>query len=56
MAQSSIGSLLRIGTRGSLLALAQAEEVRARLTAAHGLDPTAIEICVIRTSGDAIQD
>ena len=56
MAQSSIGSLLRIGTRGSPLALAQAEEVRARLTAAHGLDPTAIEICVIRTSGDAIQD
>lgn len=56
MAQSSIGSLLRIGTRGSPLALAQAEEVRARLAAAHGLDPTAIEICVIRTSGDAIQD
>ncbi|MGA8293031.1 MAG: hydroxymethylbilane synthase [Rhodoplanes sp.] len=56
MAQSSIGFLLRIGTRGSPLALAQAEEVRARLTAAHGLDPTAIEICVIRTSGDAIQD
>lgn len=56
MAQSSIGSLLRIGTRGSPLALAQAEDVRARLAAAHALDPTAIEICVIRTSGDAIQD
>jgi hydroxymethylbilane synthase len=56
MAQSSIGSLLRIGTRGSPLALAQAEDVRTRLAAAHRLDPTAIEICVIRTSGDVIQD
>jgi len=55
MAQSSIDSL-RIGTRGSPLALAQAEDVRTRLAAAHRLDPTAIEICVIRTSGDVIQD
>ena len=56
MAQSSISSLLRIGTRGSPLALAQAEEVRAKLAAAHGLDPTAIEVCAIHTSGDVIQD
>jgi hydroxymethylbilane synthase len=56
MAQSSISSLLRIGTRGSPLALTQAYEVRARLAAARSLDPAAIEICVIRTSGDAIQD
>lgn len=56
MAQSSNSSLLRIGTRGSPLALAQAEDVRARLAVAHGLDPVAIEICVIRTSGDVIQD
>jgi hydroxymethylbilane synthase len=57
MAQSSgAGSLLRIGTRGSPLALAQANELRARLAAAHGLDPQAIEIDVIRTTGDRIQD
>lgn len=56
MTQSSIAPLLRIGTRGSPLALAQAEQVRARLAAAHDLAPAAIEVCVIRTSGDAIQD
>lgn len=49
-------SALRIGTRGSALALAQAYEVRDRLTAAHGLGPDAIEIRVIKTSGDRIQD
>ena len=47
---------VRIGTRGSPLALVQAEEVRARLAAAHGLDPAAIGIKVIKTSGDRIQD
>lgn len=47
---------VRIGTRGSPLALAQAHEVRARLMAAHGLAETAFEIIVIRTSGDRIQD
>ena len=31
-------ALLRLGTRGSPLALAQAQEVRARLAAAHGVD------------------
>ncbi|MGZ8321882.1 MAG: hydroxymethylbilane synthase [Rhodoplanes sp.] len=56
MAQSLITPLLRIGTRGSPLALAQAEQVRARLAAAHGLASAAIDVCVIRTSGDAIQD
>ena len=35
---------LRIGTRGSPLALAQAREVRARLAAAHGVAPKAIAI------------
>ena len=35
---------LRIGTRGSPLALAQASMVRACWLAAHGLDPAAIEI------------
>ena len=56
MAQSSKAVTLRIGTRGSPLALAQAAAVRARLVAAHGLDPTEIELCSIRTSGDRIQD
>lgn len=43
---------LKIGTRGSPLALAQAYETRARLSAAHGLPPEAFEIVVIRTTGD----
>ncbi len=53
MAQSFV---LRIGTRGSPLALAQARMVRARLAAALGCDVEAIEMRVIRTSGDRIQD
>lgn len=47
---------LKIGTRGSLLALAQAHETRARLVAAHGLPEAAFEIVVITTSGDRVQD
>ncbi len=47
---------MRIGTRGSPLALAQAHEVRARLMAAHGLAEAALEIVVISTSGDRILD
>jgi hydroxymethylbilane synthase len=54
MAQSA--AALRIGTRGSPLALAQAREVRARIAAAQELDAEAIEIVVIRTSGDQVQD
>ena len=49
-------SVLRIGSRGSPLALVQAREVQRRLASAHGLDATQIEIKTIRTSGDAIQD
>ncbi|MEA2938507.1 MAG: hydroxymethylbilane synthase, partial [Alphaproteobacteria bacterium] len=49
-------SVLRIGTRGSPLALAQAGMVRAQLAAAHGLPPEQIEIKVIRTTGDMIRD
>ena len=56
MTQFSDAVALRIGTRGSPLALAQANTVRARLMAAHGLAPEAVEICVIRTTGDRIQD
>ncbi len=47
---------LRIGTRGSALALAQAHETRDRLMAAHGLPADAFAIEVISTSGDRIQD
>ena len=47
---------LKIGTRGSPLALAQAGEVRALLARAHGCDLERFEIVVIRTSGDMIQD
>ncbi|MEZ5856674.1 MAG: hydroxymethylbilane synthase [Hyphomicrobiaceae bacterium] len=47
---------IRIGTRGSPLALAQAHETRDRLIAAHGLAVEAFDIVVIRTSGDRIQD
>lgn len=48
--------VVRIGTRGSALALAQAAETRARLMVAHGLPEEAFEIVVIRTTGDRIQD
>ncbi|MGQ0662014.1 MAG: hydroxymethylbilane synthase [Pseudomonadota bacterium] len=49
---------LRIGTRGSALALAQTGEVRDRLARAHPelAAPGAIEIVVIRTTGDKIGD
>jgi hydroxymethylbilane synthase len=49
-------SKIRIGTRGSPLALAQANETRNRLIAAHGLDPEELEIVVISTTGDRIRD
>ncbi|WP_296745682.1 hydroxymethylbilane synthase [Mesorhizobium sp.] len=47
---------LKIGTRGSPLALAQAHETRARLMKAHGLPEQAFEVVAISTSGDRIQD
>ncbi len=47
---------LKIGTRGSPLAVAQAEEARARLMTAHDLQQDAFKIVVIRTSGDRVQD
>ncbi|MBN8921131.1 MAG: hydroxymethylbilane synthase [Rhizobiales bacterium] len=55
MAQS-FRPLLRIGSRGSPLALAQSEEAKRRLVEAHGLAPDAITITAIRTTGDRIQD
>ena len=51
---SDAHTTVRIGTRGSPLALAQAHEVRDRLAAAHpGLTT---EIVVIKTTGDKILD
>lgn len=47
---------LKIGTRGSPLALAQARETASRLIAAHDLEPEALTIVVIQTTGDAILD
>ena len=47
---------IKIGTRGSPLALVQARETRDRLIAAHGLDPSEIEIVSIATTGDRSKD
>ncbi len=47
---------VKIGTRGSPLALAQAHEVRDRLVAAHGIAADAVQIVVISTAGDRILD
>jgi len=47
---------LRIGTRGSQLALMQANLVRRLLAEAHGVDEESIAVTVISTSGDRIQD
>ena len=54
MAQSTAS--LRIGTRGSPLALVQARMVRARLAGVTGAKEDEIELVVIRTTGDIIQD
>ena len=48
--------LATIGTRGSPLALVQANEVRDRLARAHNVGPHRLAIKIIRTSGDVIQD
>ena len=49
-------TLLKIGTRASQLALAQAYETRARLMKAHDLPESAFEIVPITTTGDRIQN
>ncbi len=46
----------KIGTRGSPLALAQANMTAAALRAAHGWGEDATEIVIINTQGDQIQD
>ena len=47
---------LRIGTRSSPLALAQAEMTKAALLAAHGWDEAAILLVPMLSSGDKVQD
>ena len=47
---------LRIGTRGSPLALVQARLVQGLLAEAHGVPPEAIEIRPITTSGDRLTE
>ncbi|MDQ0315182.1 hydroxymethylbilane synthase [Amorphus orientalis] len=47
---------IRIGTRGSPLALAQANAVRDGLVAATGLAAEAVEVVVIKTTGDKVLD
>src|SRR3546814_17548277 len=47
---------LRIGTRASPLAMAQAHMAMAALIASHGLDMTALEIVPMTATGDRIQD
>lgn len=47
---------LRIGTRGSPLALAQTHIVRTKLAQAHGITVENLPIEVIKTTGDQIQD
>ena len=47
---------IRIGTRGSTLALIQAREVESKLVAAGDLDPASVEIVKISTTGDRVTD
>ena len=47
---------IRLGTRRSPLALAQAHEARARLCAAHAWDENAVELVPVLASGDKVQD
>lgn len=58
MTDDTSTALIRIGTRGSRLALVQAEEVRARLLAAHDVlrRPGSVSIVTVTTTGDRIRD
>lgn len=47
---------VRIGTRGSRLALTQAEIVRTALVDSHGFTAADVEIVVITTTGDRVTD
>lgn len=48
--------ILKLGTRNSPLAMAQAEETRARLCAAHGWEESAVELVSVLASGDKVLD
>lgn len=48
--------ILKLGTRASPLAMAQAHETRARLCAAHGWDEAAVELFPVTASGDKVLD
>ena len=48
--------MLKLGTRGSPLALVQARLVASALAAAHGWRDDAVEIVTIVTTGDRVQD
>ena len=52
MSKGSYPEKLIIGTRGSPLALAQANEVRNKLLSFNQIDPEKIKIEIIKTSGD----
>jgi hydroxymethylbilane synthase len=52
----AVSTRIRLGTRGSVLALIQAEELRSALRKAHGLSEDEVEIVVIRTTGDKVTD
>ena len=58
MEYNNINSRIRIGTRGSKLAIAQALELQNYLTSAHEalMEPGAIEVVIIKTTGDNVQD
>ena len=47
---------LRLGTRGSPLALVQAHMVAAALRVAHGWQEDAVAIVTVKTTGDRVQD
>ncbi|MFD0848322.1 hydroxymethylbilane synthase [Sphingosinicella xenopeptidilytica] len=47
---------LKLGTRGSPLALVQARAAAAALVAAHGWSEDSVEIVPIKTTGDKVQD
>jgi len=54
--QAGAPAKVRIGTRGSPLALAQARQVAARIAAAHSFAADQCELVIIKTTGDKITD
>ncbi|GEO00946.1 porphobilinogen deaminase [Novosphingobium sediminis] len=52
----SAANPLKLGTRRSPLAVAQAEETRSRLCAAHGWDEACVELVTVVASGDQVLD